>query len=102
MAAADELLLSSGAQLSQPVEASRFAQALTGQGFLNIDWSATADRLVEHGRVPFDVTHVTELTFTLDMSRAVSIKNLLAVRLSFDGLDERGEVVHQEASGAAA
>jgi len=94
---ADELLLPSVTDRGRSIEAAyRFAEPVTAHGFLDLDWSDTAGRVVERRRMPLDVAAASHVTFTLDMRRAATIKNQLVVRVSFDAADQRGDKVDRD------
>jgi hypothetical protein len=96
-ALADELLLPPVMERGRSIEvAYRFAEPVTGHGFLDVDWTDTAGRMVQRDQIPLDVAGTSEVTFSLDTSRAVTIMNRLVARLSFDGADQRGEKLHRE------
>jgi hypothetical protein len=97
MAEADELVLPQALERGQSAEvAYRFGTPSTGHGFLDIDWSDVDRRVVERRRIPLDLTDAREVTFTLDMRRAVTVKNQLVARLSLDRLDHSGNDIHHE------
>ena len=97
MAAADELVLPQAFERGQSAEVVyRFGKPSTGRGFLEIEWSDVDRRVVERRRIPLDLTDAPEVTFTLDIRRAVTIKNQLVAHLSLDRLDHSGNDIHRE------
>jgi hypothetical protein len=62
----------------------------TGGGQLTITWTDVHDRLIERRTIPFTLRGTTEVPFHLDLRRAVAMRNALAVRFSFTGVDKRG------------
>ncbi len=97
MAAADELVLPQALERGQSTEiAYRFGTPSTGHGFLDIEWSDVDRRVVERRRIPLDLTDAPEVTFTLDIRRAVTIKNELVAHLSLDRLDRSDNDIHRE------
>src|SRR5206468_2863203 len=96
-AIADELVLPPAVEPNQPVEAVyRFEKPATGYGFLDGEWHDVDYRLVEQWRIPVELADATELAFRLNISRAVTMKNQLAVRLSLDSVDQLGNKFHRE------
>jgi Beta-galactosidase len=97
MARADKLVLPPALERNQsaPV-AYRFAEPMTGHGFLDIEWSDVAGRTVDRRRIPLNLAGASEAVFTLDINRAVAIKNQIVARLSIDGLDQGGRPIHRE------
>jgi hypothetical protein len=97
VAAADELVLPQALERGQSAEvAYRFGTPSTGHGFLDIEWSDVERRVVERRRIPLDLTDAPEVTFTLDIRRAVTIKNQLVAHLSLDRLDQGGNDIRRE------
>jgi hypothetical protein len=96
-ASADQLVLPQAVERNQSIEAFyRFETPITGQGFLDIEWSDVAGRVVERRRVPLDLMNAAVVAFPLDIRRAVTMKNQLAAHLSLDSLAKRGDKVHRE------
>jgi hypothetical protein len=91
VASADQLVLPPAVERNQSIEVFyRFETPLTGQGFLDIEWSDVHGRVVERRRIPLDLTDAAVVTFALDTRRAVAMKNQLMAHLSFDATDKRG------------
>ena len=68
----------------------------TGKGTLQIRWSDSLNRVVEERNIPIQLVDETEIHFSLDMSRAVAMKNDLHAHFSADGADARGVNGHRE------
>jgi hypothetical protein len=102
VAIADELVLQPVVEPSQQFEVIyRFEKPATGSGFLDVEWHDVDDRLVERRRIPLGLADAGELTFPLDIRRAVTMKNRLAVHLALDGVDQLGNKFHRENRKAA-
>jgi hypothetical protein len=96
-ASADQLVLPQAIARNQSIEVFyRFETPITGQGFLDIEWSDVAGRVVERRRIPLDLTNAPVVAFPLDTRRAVTMKNQLAAHLSFDTLAQSGRTFHRE------
>jgi hypothetical protein len=96
-AIADELVLPPAVEPNQRVEVVyRFEKPTTGSGFLDVEWHDVDNRLVERERIPLGLADAGELTFSLDIRRAVTMKNQLVARLSLDGVDQLGNKLHRE------
>ncbi len=96
-AAADQLALPPAIERSGTIDAAyRFDQPVTGHGFLDVEWTDSAGRVVEQDRIPLKLAGASEAVFPLDMRRAVTIENRLAARLSLDGVDSHGGPVHRD------
>ena len=94
---ADELVLPQALERGRSAEVVyRFDTPSTGHGFLDIEWSDVDRRMVERRRIPLDLSDASEIIFTLDIRRAVTIKNQLVAHLSFDRLDQGGNDIHRE------
>jgi hypothetical protein len=99
--AADQLVLPEVVTQTRPLEAGyRFDKPATGRGFLDIEWSDVDGRVVERRRIPLDLTGASELALPLDIRRAVTMKNRLAIHLSLDTVDQSGAAVHRENDAA--
>src|SRR5712671_6812046 len=97
MVAADELVLPHAFERGQSAEvAYRFGRPSTRHGFLDIEWSDIDRRVVERRRMPLDLIDAPEVTFALDIRRAVNIKNQLVAHLSLDRSDHSGNDTHRE------
>jgi len=96
-AGADQLVVPQAVERNQPIElVYRFEQPATGSGFLDVDWNDVDGRLVERRRIPFELADAPQVGFSLDARRAVTMKNLLTVDLSLDGVDQLGNKFRRE------
>ena len=96
-AGADHLVLPSSWERARTAQASyRFDAVVTGTGFLDIEWSDATGRIVDRRHIPLDLTEASEVTFTLDAGRAVTMKNKIAAHLSLDFMDQSGSRIHRE------
>ena len=67
-AAADELVLPQAVERKQSVEfVYRFDKAVTGHGFLDVEWTDVDSRVVERRRIPLNLVDTAEVRFPLDM-----------------------------------
>jgi hypothetical protein len=95
-APADELAMPKAVERgSQLTAAYRFDKPATGRGFLDIEWTDADGREVERRRIPLDLADASQVSFRLDMRRAVTVKNELAAHLSLAGVDRGGAPVHR-------
>jgi hypothetical protein len=96
-AIADQLVLPQAVERNQAIEVVyRLEPPATGSGFLDIDWNDVDGRLVERRRIPFELADAPQVGFSLDARRAVTMKNLLTVDLTLDGVDRLGNKFHRE------
>jgi hypothetical protein len=101
-AAADAILLPATAHHDRPIRAVyRFDSPVTGRGLLVAEWTDVLGRIVERRRLPLDLADAAEVAFSLDPSRAVTVKNEVAVRVSLDERDQSGNPVHREHEATA-
>jgi hypothetical protein len=63
----------------------------SGKGSLSIRWTDSAGRIVEDRVIAAELVDETELTFALDMRRAVTLQNDLEVKFDFQGVDKSGK-----------
>lgn len=77
----------------------RLSQGFTGHARLRIQWTDSLGRLVEDRTTRFDLVDERRVTFLLDMSHAIAMKNHLHVELSLNGthIDGAPEVRHESA-----
>ena len=73
----------------------------TGHGFLDIEWTDADRRVVERRRIPLTLAGGSEVAFSLDIRRAVTMKNSIVAHLSFDEIGPGGAIVHRENDAAA-
>lgn len=74
----------------------RTNQLATGKGELAVRWTDTFGRTVEDRKLPLELTDETDIGFTLDLRRAVAMKNEIHAHLSFEGVNKKGERDHRE------
>ncbi len=65
----------------------RLSQGFTGHASVHVLWTDSLGRTVEDRTLPADLLDETEITFPIDMSRAVAMKNHLHVDLTLNGKD---------------
>jgi hypothetical protein len=95
-ASADELAMPKTVERDTQVTAAyRFDEPATGHGFLDVEWTDAVGREVERRHIPLDLVDASQVTFRLDMRRAVTVKNRLAAHLSLDGTDRGGAPFHR-------
>src|SRR6266542_4986775 len=76
---------------SRPQALYRTQSARGGKGQLTVTWTDVYNRLVEQRKIGFELRSTSEVPFTLDLRRAVAMKNRLTVQLSFAGAKDRHE-----------
>lgn len=93
-----EIILPSNAlERDRPVAAIYRTNArATGKGEIALRWTDVFGRVVEDRKVPFELTDETDVGFTLDLRRAVAMKNELAVHFSFEGVNKKNAPDHRE------
>ncbi|HYM12431.1 MAG TPA: alpha-amylase family protein [Bryobacterales bacterium] len=98
LAFAGEIVLPSNAlERDHPVTAVYRTNGLaTGRGELAIRWTDVYGRVVEDRKIPFELNDETDVGFTLDLRRAVAMKNELRAHFSFDGVNKKGAKDHRE------
>ena len=88
---AEILLPGTALERDQVVRATyRTQPQATGKGELTIRWTDVFGRVVEERKLPVEFADEMQVTFPLDLRRAVSMRNDLTVRLAFEGTDKRG------------
>ena len=55
----------------------RTQPAGTGKGVLTVTWTDVYGRLIDHRKIPVDLRGTSEVPFTLDLRRAVVMRNTL-------------------------
>jgi len=76
-----------------------FEHGLTGKGKLRIQWNDSLGRIIEDEVHPVVLTDEIYLSFTIDLSRAVAMKNTVKATLSLDEVSTKGTAhIEQEAS----
>ena len=95
-ASADQLAMPQTVERGAPVAVTyRFDQPATGRGFLDVVWTDVDGREVVRRHIPLALAGASQVVFHLDMRRAVTVENRLAVHLSLDGVDPGGAPVRR-------
>ena len=68
----------------------------TGKGELSVRWTDAYGRTVEDRRIAVDLVDENTMAFTLDLRRAVAMKNDLRVHFTFEGVDKKGRSDHRD------
>ncbi len=101
-AAAELILPSKAFDRTEPVTiVYRTQPQVTGSGTLHIQWTDAYHRLVEDRTLPVTLTEESELRFSLDLRRALTIENKLEVHLSLQGQNLKGEADNREENASA-
>ena len=79
----------------------RLSQGFTGHATLHVRWTDSLGRVVEDKTLPADLLDETEITFPIDMSLAVAMKNHLHVDLTLNGKDIKGAPYNQNEAAEA-
>lgn len=77
------------------------SQAFTGHATLHVHWTDSLGRVVEDKTIPADLLDETDITFHIDMSQAVAMKNHLHVDLMLNGKDVKGAAYNKQESAEA-
>jgi Beta-galactosidase len=102
-AAADQLVVPNAVDRSGTLEGSyRFDRPATGHGSLDLTWTDADGRIVERRRLPLALAAAPEVRFTLDLRRAVAMRNRLAAHLSLDTPGDAGGALQHRDDDAAA
>lgn len=78
----------------------RTAPQATGKGELTVQWTDVYGRTVDDRKIPVELTDETDIGFTLDLRRAVAMRNDLRVHFSFDGINKKGVKDHRDEEAA--
>src|SRR5262249_44415853 len=90
-AAADEFLLPPAVEQNQSIEiVYGLEHPATGQGFLDVEWSDVDGRVIERRRISVDLTKASQVAFSLDAGRAITMKNQLTARFSLESIEQGG------------
>lgn len=90
--AAEIVLPASALERDAPVTAVfRTSPQATGKGTLAIRWTDSYGRVVEDRSLAVELADETEISFPLDVRRAVAMQNQLEVRLDLEGVDKAGK-----------
>jgi hypothetical protein len=73
----------------------------SGKGELAVRWTDVYGRVIEDRKILLDLNDETEIGFTLDLRRAVAMKNTLEAHLTLDGVNKRGAPDHRDEKTAA-
>jgi hypothetical protein len=97
VASADEIVFPQALERNRSAEVVyRFGTPAVGHGFLDIEWSDAVGRMVERRRISLDLSKAFEVPFTLDIRRAVTIKQQLTVHLLLDQSGQKGNEIDRE------
>ncbi|WP_119417764.1 beta-galactosidase [Desertibaculum subflavum] len=84
--AADQLIVPQPADRGASVTAHyRLDRPIRARGHLDIEWTDQYGRQVDRRRVPVELADQIDATFTLDLRRAVALRNHLSARLTLGG-----------------
>jgi hypothetical protein len=73
--AVDELLLPPAVDQNQSIViVDGLEHPATGQGFLDVEWSDVDGRVIERRRIPLDLTKASQVAFSLDTGRALTLE----------------------------
>src|SRR5258708_32024123 len=91
-----ELIFPPAVERDAPVSAVyRLNPRATGKGELSIRWTDVYGRVVDERRIPVELNDETEIGFTIDAPRAVSMKNTLQAHFTFDGVNKKPAPDHR-------
>ncbi len=79
----------------------RTPQRATGTGTLHVQWTDVYGRMIEDRRISIELTDETEISFPLDMRRAVAMRNTLTAHLSLQGKNRKGVADSREEDARA-
>src|SRR5262245_6402376 len=68
----------------------------TGKGELSIRWTDSYGRVIEDRKIPVELNDENEISFTLDLRRAVAMRNEVIAQFKFDGQNKRNQPDHRE------
>ena len=68
----------------------RFAGQISGTGKVSVRWTDSLGRLIEDRTFNVSLTDEDEFTFSIDLRRAVAMRNELVAHLSIDGMNLKG------------
>ena len=72
------------------------ASAITGPGQLALEWTDSLGRVVEDRTIPFTLADEADIHFSLDLRRAVAMKNHLQAHVSIQGKNLKGEPANRD------
>ncbi len=79
----------------------RLSQGFTGHAGVHVLWTDSLGRTVEDKTLPADLLDETDITFPIDMSLAVAMRNHLRVDLTLNGKDIKGAPYNRSESAEA-
>lgn len=79
----------------------RLSQGFTGHATVHVRWTDSLGRVVEDKTIPADLTDETTITFPLDLTRAIAMRNHVEADLTLDGTDVKGAAYHAQEKAAA-
>lgn len=74
----------------------------TGKGTLEVRWTDVFGRVVEDRRIPVELTGENEISFPLDLHRAISMRNEVEAHLTLDGVNKKGAPDRRDERATAA
>ena len=77
------------------------SQGFTGHAVLHVRWTDSLGRVVEDKTIPADLLDETEITFPIDLSLAIAMRNHLEADLSLNGKDIKGAPYNQSETAEA-
>lgn len=98
VAAADTLILPASVMDRTAVAnvTYRLDHQITGSGHASIRWTDSLGRVVDDRTLPVELIDERDFSFSIDLRRAVAMKNTLHVHLSFDGKDMKQRAEHKD------
>ena len=63
----------------------------TGKGELTIRWSDSLGRVIDDRKIPVELNDENEIGFSIDLRRAVAMRNELTARFRFEGVNRRSQ-----------
>ncbi|MEO6828648.1 MAG: beta-galactosidase [Acidobacteriaceae bacterium] len=73
----------------------------TGHATLHVLWTDSLGRVVEDKTIPAELEDAIEIGFSIDMSRAIAMKNHLEAELSLDGKGIKGNLYREKETASA-
>ena len=69
----------------------RLNSVATGKGTLAVQWTDVHGRVVDDRKIPVELNDENEIAFSLDLSRAAGMKNVLRAHLTFEGRNKKDQ-----------
>ena len=91
-----DLIFPSSVERDAPVPAVYRISRATGKGDLALRWTDVYGRLIDERKIQLELNDETEIGFSIDVRRAVAMKNDLQVHFTFDGVNKRGAPDHRD------